>query len=168
MGLEVEHYDSLAQMVRQSNVAVVGTVTSARFTRTFVDSDGQETMVDRMLEVRVSVERVLHGHVVDGADELGVEFGPFDDGNAIADLRKPLIGRRAVFVLRRLGAPVGLDPRRPDQLAWKVYRVVCSQGLLDDADGVTAVPMADILVPFVKALRGKPFDDVVGAVDAAG
>lgn len=167
-GLEVEHYLSLEEMVGESNVALVGTVGAARFTRSFEESDGRETLVDRILEVRVSVERVLHGRVVDDAHAVRIEFGPYSAEEATGDLWAGLIGRRSVFVLRRVGAPVNLDPPRPDELAWKVYRLVCSQGLLDNTDGGTTLPMVDVVEPFERALRGARFDDVVARIARAG
>ncbi|WP_183095558.1 hypothetical protein [Nocardioides stalactiti] len=153
-------------MIKQSNVAVVGTVVSAGFTRAFVESEGGETLVDRTLEVRVEVESVLHGQVADGADRVQVEFGPYSHEETTSDLWEALLGRRAVFVLRRQGAPVNLDPRRPDELARKTYRLVCSQGLLDDENGTTAVPMADPDQGFLQALEGRSFREVVAQVDA--
>jgi hypothetical protein len=60
-------------MVRNANVVVEGTATSAGFSPIIRSDDGSETW--RMLQLTVQVERLLAGKAADGSGQVVIEFG---------------------------------------------------------------------------------------------
>lgn len=170
-GLEVETFDDLAPMARSANVAAVAKVLDVQGGRDIVDTDGKEVDRVQFLTVTLAVEEVLQGAVVDGAETLRLEFGPFDPAYLASRDNgfDKLVGSRGLFLLRLKGAgsPEGLG-RSPEELARKVYRVVTSNGLFTDSNGRVGMPLTHADDPLAKKHTGRPFADVVSEVKQAG
>lgn len=169
-GLEVESFDGLAPMARSADVAAVAKVVEVQRGRDIMDSDGEEVDRVQFLTVTLAVEEVLQGAVVDGADTLRLEFGPFDPAYLSTNTSfDKLVDSRGLFFLRLKGAGSPEGPGRvPEELARKVYRVVNSSGLLTDNQGGVGVPLAHEDAPLAKELTGRRFADAVSEVKRAG
>ncbi|GAA4364888.1 hypothetical protein [Nocardioides caricicola] len=172
-GVESERYASLDSMVDSGNVSILGTVRSVSAGRAYSDSEDGETQTLQLVDVEVAVDDVLAGSPT--GTLVTVEFGPYpleDLDTSIAGLQA-LLGEQSVYVLRRKGSGAPTEGVAPDRAEYArgVYRTVSSQGLLDDQDGTTTAPLADIHLQenaFLSDLVDRPFDEAVAAVDHAG
>lgn len=168
-GYEVESYAQLEGATRSATVSVLGTVTDVALGRQFVETDGREEMRSQMVTLVVSVDQVLTGQVKDGSQTVQVEFGPFDQGDLDLAKFEALIGEQSVYLLRQKGTGIpgrtGVDKQ---EVARNVYRVINSQGLLDeDTEGTVDAPVAEG-AGFGQELEGMTFSKLVDEIDKLG
>ena len=158
-------------MVRAADVTVLGTVKSGSRGVEYVSTDGDERYVEADVHLKVSVDETLAGKVGDGSGSVTVVLGPFDDTDVDSDLWGDLIGRQAVFALRRSGTEVvtdwGTKPADPKLFEQNLYYVVYSRGLLEAApDSTTVAPWSE---PdgWITKVTGQPFADVLDDIRKA-
>jgi len=159
-GLPLERFASLHDMVKSSNVTLLGTVVSGGPGVSFEDGS-------QKIELTVSVDELIGGQVNDHSSSVRVEFGPYDEGALTPALWQDLIGEKAIYVLRLQGAPIpGIKDEDPAQLKRNVYRLISPAGLLDEVSGSTDVPLTEPVF-FLAQLDGQPFQDTLTAVEKA-
>lgn len=168
-GWEVEWYDSLPSLTDSADLVAVGTVTDARPGRTWVESEGDETMTSEMTVYTVELGEILGGKPVGPTSgEITLEFGP-NTPSAVEE-RTAVVGETSLFILRRKGAPIPsierLEPMK-DEFAREVYRVVNSAGLIDEVNGAAELPLGEADQAWSAELERGSFADVVERVRAA-
>jgi len=159
-------YDSLAAIGDASDLVVLGTLTGIRPGRDVEVTETKETEYQATITVRV--DEVLKGRPVEAAaGALQVEFLlAFSPGSYDPWAKSAPIGDRVVLFLVNKGAEATRLGLAPDAPGWGVdyYTVRNGQGFVRDAGGTSQVkPDAD---PWLLALSGRPFDEVVSEVRA--
>ena len=101
---EIERFESLYQLVRRSDLVIVGKVTGARWGTEYREDRGDETEVFRDLIFEVEPVRGMRGKPV------GPRQGQVDVVIDLVDPRSTQlqapVGEDAVFFLRRVGNPI--------------------------------------------------------------
>jgi hypothetical protein len=102
---EVESYDSLADMVTSADLVAVGTVIGVKPGLTWVETDGDETMVSEITAYAAELTDVLSGKPVGStSDRITLEFGP-NSPDAVAG-GTAIVGESSPFILRRKGVAI--------------------------------------------------------------
>lgn len=151
---EVEIFDSLTQMVSESDVTVLGTVESVEPGRVFEhpDSAGPDTFYAQ-LNVKVKERLAQEGWPDDGPYRVEIMVG--DESDAIERLAAAVVGTEGIFVLHKK-----LDT---DEM---IYRPISTQGLLENVDGQVVAPFREeTSEEFPASIVGEEFADVVDAIE---
>ncbi|QYJ05242.1 hypothetical protein KUV85_06080 [Nocardioides panacisoli] len=162
-GNEVEHYDSLRGMIGKANATALGTVEDVEPIVLGEEREGNavETYVNVSYTVRI--DEFMGGELASAEDgTFRLEFGPVDpaDYDAIAE---QMVGDQAWFALRRWGSDVPRDVwSEADRAAHErgAYRIVNSQGLVDDAGSAASFAVnGDRPEPWMADIESEGFDE---------
>lgn len=165
--VEAEHYNSLEEMARRSDVVVLGRLTGIEESRAFGTNADAEIV--HLAQITVEIERVLAGQLEDaGTTALLLEV-LLPDPESLPELQKALSPAVPhLLFLRNKGREVkalGGSSEQSDSER-RFYRLVSTQGQFRDFDGTTGIPVA-AEDDFLFALAGSSFDDVIARVEAA-
>ena len=152
--LEAEHFSSLEQAAASADLIVVAMASETRLTRTV--GSGPETI--QFAELDLSVSRYIKGSFRSSEPEvISMEYLVGALGT------KPEVewpGQRALFLLRqKRGSPTSeMFPAPIDES--RLYRLVSSQGLSVDNQGVALVPLTDP-GKYKASVESMTFEDAV-------
>jgi hypothetical protein len=157
---EVEHFDTLAGLVEAADAVVLGQV---------VGSVPGRTEGCQFTKTTLRVDRVVASKQPLAARLLTVEYGGFC--GELPKLGKDIPAQPGVFFLHNKGA----DLRRWQPGATEAeiaaetpfWRLVILAGSAVTINGVTHVPET-LNADFLAAFEGKPFEDLVAAIEAVG
>lgn len=164
---DIEHFDSVRQLVRRADLVMIGTVTGGRWGHEYrdveVDESGTDVEVARDLVYDLHIDEVIKGRAVGRKpDSVSMVIDLVD----LPYKLDPPVGEQAVFFLRRIGARVpGHDlPEDPLLLGQRLYRPVSSLGILDLDRGRPAFTLgggADWVPEFLKS----SWDDAIARIE---
>jgi hypothetical protein len=170
---EAVTYSSLAEMVKDSDLVVLGSFAGVT---AGPDSDAGSGETNYMATVTVKVTKVLRGTVSASTDEtVPVVFllGTGRTGNEspyttfIANLKASMPAERGVFFLQNLVAYYSrFDPTAKSRYDPTVYQVTSVQGLFRDTAGKVDMP-ATATGAWIATYKGKSFDTVVSQLASA-
>lgn len=163
--VEVEHYESLAAMTGQADLVVEGTVTSLDVGR-LVGDRAEPGSLAAIVYMQVAPEVLIAGEQARGdATRVTVEVPAADEQTA--DAYDVLEGATGIFFLRDLGREAqSLEVSDAESYSGR-YRLVSSQGLLVDVDGLV-VPAFWAEDGFPSTLEGEDYEAVVAEVVELG
>lgn len=164
---DIEQFASLFQLVRRSDLVIVGEVTGARWGTEYREDRGDESEVFRDLVFEVKPLRAMRGKPVGKRpDSVDIVIDVVDPRTTQLE---PPVGEDAVFFLRRVGSPVpgvpeaGADPSLLDE---KVYRLVGSLGILDEGNGQLVFPLGG--AAWAEKFLKSSWDDAVSKIAQIG
>lgn len=178
LGLEASgpRYGSLAEIGAASDAVVVGRVTGVRFAYEQRDLGAEAAGQPRAGasvyygEITLAVEDVLAGTLLEpGVVRLIVIVGSPDMVGDVRELLPPSPERVVLFLvdpLRLFGDRLDLDPGLREAVRGKHIPTNVDQSVIIEVGGRVAPPPHGP-TPFLVALAGRPFDEVVEAVRAA-
>jgi len=176
LGLEAAgpRYGSLAELGAASDAVIVGRATGVRFSYEQRDlgaeagGQSRETASVYYGEITLAVEDVLAGTLLEpGAVRLSVVIGGPDMVKDLQELLPSGPGRVVVFLadpLRMFGDL--LDPAVREAVRGQYILTNVDQSVVIEVGGRVAPPPYS-LDPFLIALTGRPFDEMVEEVRAA-
>ena len=163
---EAFRYDSIDELIRASDVVVLGAIEGVKLGREVRDLAAEETGVSRDIastyfaEADIRVDRVLRGSLSpESGGRIRLDLllpGPQVAPEIEASVPQP----RAVFFLRDMGRYYG----GAELLG--LYQLTSLQGVLRDAGGLVATPEART-DRFLLDLQGQPFDALLERLAAA-
>lgn len=155
----LERFDSLSQLVNRADSVFIGTVTDGRWGQSYSDkenaseTDPARYLTDLIYDVHVDSMIAGTAPALNPAGRVTVVMDVVDKTETPLS---PPVGHRAIFVLRRIGAPIpGTETvADPTLLATRVYRPVNSLGIVDvgttgvefplgGGGGAWAIPLLD-------------------------
>lgn len=163
---QLEHPSSLDEVAGSADVAVRGRVVDVVPGRVFGDP---ATSALHYAAATVRVEELVAGALPRlHAEELTLEIPLFDGPGSIAELQASLPWAESIFFLRSKAASAraaGL-PLELRLAEAGFYRLVVFGAAIENRSGFAAV--ADEEADFLAGLGGRPFDEVLDQVRAAG
>lgn len=172
--IEIEHYDSLSQMVNSSTAVVLVRAIGPGPHWSGQGDPANPSDKTGVSSLRVEVVEVLAGQLdfIDGSvvavTGLNVPSGVATDDPAILFLRshQERLMPPATFADPR--AQEGYDRHLADFMAfaWDKYRLVSTQGVLVGVDGGTANPARDWLDPVAGEVRSMTMEEVAARIRA--
>jgi len=166
MSSDVEHAESLGQLVRSADLVVVATIQSVERGRTVGNTSEPcryGCSVAYYANATLKVERLVSGEpAYEGNLELDLLMTELDQ---LKVLRDSLEGQRGLFILRNKGENarvLGLSTEVQRERT-RYYRLVSSQALYRDDGGKVRLPVG-ANDQFVLAQHGRDFADLVAEV----
>lgn len=173
-GENAETFESLAAVIRASDLVAVGTVREFRDGRRIFFSETGETMYQA--EVRVRVDEILHGSLISPRDDPGtvvvetsLGFAPNPSRLAALQASAP-VGNRVILFLLNINAASARNGDAPDRPYLGEIYYFAPNGIQDaiwDAGGAAAIGSGAEAYPWLVRLKGQPFDGIVRDIRAA-
>lgn len=166
-------YSSVKELAQASDAVVLASFQDVVAGPDYNDQFGNTTY---NATISLRVDRVLHGSLQSisgtvpldvflGAGPAGALQNPY--GDLIAQMKSSMPAERGVFFLVNMATWYRQFTDQPTSYDPSLYQVVSGQGLLRDANGVTAIhPNAPGTWP--RLLNGKPFVAAVAEIAEAG
>lgn len=172
-GENAETFESLAAVVRASDLIAVGSIKEVRDgRRIFFPETGETTY---QAEVRVQVDEILHGTLTSPTDDPGtvvveasLGFGPNPSRLAALQANAP-VGKPVVLFLLNINADSarhGFGADRPYLGEIYYFALNGIQDAIWDDGEATAIGPGGEAWPWLTKLRGQPFERVVRDIRA--
>lgn len=171
-GNEVEHASSFGQLINTADIVFVGTVISVGQEQLGSEREGGEveTFTDVFYQIRV--DDLIAGDVVSTHQDgtIRLDFAPVEPAKAQGAAAR-VVGDQALFIMRRVGNDVpraawGPNTKRLHDAG--AFRLVSSQGLIDDVAGQASFVVAEEhRDDWMRELENKSFQDVIQAAHEA-
>lgn len=166
-GIQRENYQSLADMQDAAEATILGRITGVQAGRVITDPNEPRDSV-LYLTAEVAIERVLSGSIQPGHEgRLQLEVMLPDE--ALLDrLVAEFPTERAIMFVRNKGSEVAElgFPADVQAMERDYYRLVRTEAIMREFNGLIRVAV-DTTSPFLQALDGRSFQELINTLQAA-